>query len=311
MNGSTFYFDFEVSLMVWLQNLIGSVGGSIAGFVTMLGEELIYVALLGLLYWSINKRIGTMIGENLMLALLLNPMLKNIFVRRRPYFDHADIKCLKKVDSSADLYDIAAQGYSFPSGHSTNSAVVYGSLAVAFRKTLFIVIGIVLPLLVGLSRICLGVHYPTDVLVGWALGLLSIGIMALLRKLIKKAWLRYLIILLLTIPGCFYCTSHDYYTALGMTVGFFASQLFEARFVRFENTKNVLNMILRVLLGLLLFLGVNSVLKLLFGAFSDGEYLFRVLRYAIDVFVLMGVYPIAFRYIDRLFPRKSPAKQQG
>jgi hypothetical protein len=96
-----------------------------------------------------------------------------------------------------------------------------------------------------------------------------------------------------------------------MTVGFFASQLFEARFVRFENTKNVLNMILRVLLGLLLFLGVNSVLKLLFGAFSDGEYLFRVLRYAIDVFVLMGVYPIAFRYIDRLFLRKSPAKQQG
>ena len=294
--------------MLLLQNLLGSYGGTVAGIVTTLGEELVYVALLGLLYWGINKRAGTVIGENLMLALLLNPMLKNIFVRRRPYFDHADIKCLKKVDSSAGLYDIAAQGYSFPSGHSTNSAVVYGSLATIFRKPIFTVIGIVLPLLIGLSRICLGVHYPTDVLVGWALGVLSIGLMALLRKFVKKAWIRYLIVLLLTIPGCFYCTSHDYYTALGMTVGFFASRLFEARFVHFENTKNIPNMIARVLGGILLFVGLNSVLKMLLVRISDGEYLFCVLRYAIDVFVLMGVYPISFRYIDRLFSRKNNAK---
>lgn len=291
--------------MTWLQALIGEVGGIVAGAVTFLGEELVYIAILGLLYWGLDKKSGVFIGENLMLGLLLNPMVKNVFLRRRPYFDHSEIKCLRAVDSDAELYNIAAQGYSFPSGHSTNAAVVYGSLAAFGKKHALTVIGIVMPLLIGLSRICLGVHYPTDVLVGWALGAFVIGIMTLLRKLICRKWIFYLVILVLTLPGCFYCTSHDYYTALGMTVGFFAANLFENRVVRFENTRSVPNILLRVLLGILLFVLINTALKTLLGCISDGEYFFRALRYALDVFLLMGVYPILFRYTDRLF-RKRP-----
>ncbi|MBO5270327.1 MAG: hypothetical protein J6B77_06050, partial [Clostridia bacterium] len=93
--------------MVWLQSLLGDVGGSIAGLVTMLGEELVYIAILGFLYWGIDKAYGVYVGENLMLALLLNPMVKNIFLRRRPYFDHGAIRCLRPVDADADIYDIA------------------------------------------------------------------------------------------------------------------------------------------------------------------------------------------------------------
>jgi membrane-associated phospholipid phosphatase len=48
-------------------------------------------------------------------------MAKNIALRRRPYFDHESIHILRVVEPEADIYDIAAQGYSFPSGHSTNA----------------------------------------------------------------------------------------------------------------------------------------------------------------------------------------------
>lgn len=172
--------------MVWLQDVIGDVGGTVSGFVTTLGEELVYIAILGFLYWGLNKRYGVYIGENLMLALLLNPMMKNIFDRRRPYMDHGSIQCLRAVDGDAPITDIAAQGYSFPSGHSTNALTVYGSLALFGKKQFLTVIGIVMPILIGLSRICLGVHYPTDVLVGWVLGALAIGIMTLLRRWIRR-----------------------------------------------------------------------------------------------------------------------------
>ena len=68
---------------------------------------------------------------------------------------------------------------SFPSGHSAMSAVVYLSLAALLARMEFsykikiyiMTIALLLTFLVGLSRIFLGVHYPTDVLGGWAIGI--------------------------------------------------------------------------------------------------------------------------------------------
>jgi undecaprenyl-diphosphatase len=70
------------------------------------------------------------------------------------------------------------QTASFPSGHSFSSAVVYltlGAMLARFARTrrlrvYFIVVALLLPLLIGLSRVYLGVHYPSDVLAGWAAG---------------------------------------------------------------------------------------------------------------------------------------------
>src|SRR5262249_44576114 len=73
----------------------------------------------------------------------------------------------------------AVRSPSFPSGHSMLSAVVYLTLgALLARNTsewnlrlYFLGVALLLTILVGLSRIYLGVHYPTDVLAGWAAGL--------------------------------------------------------------------------------------------------------------------------------------------
>jgi undecaprenyl-diphosphatase len=73
---------------------------------------------------------------------------------------------------------LVERGFSFPSGHASLSMVAYGILAVLVsrsslsRGTRRAVVGVVVPLvfLIGLSRVWLGVHYPSDVIAGWVAG---------------------------------------------------------------------------------------------------------------------------------------------
>lgn len=79
-------------------------------------------------------------------------------------------------------------GYSFPSGHTLDSTVTYGLLAVvAWRSRLpllarrgLVAVGVAVPFLVGLSRIGLGAHYPSDVLAGWLGGIAFVALGACL-----------------------------------------------------------------------------------------------------------------------------------
>ena len=302
--GSTFYFAWEADVLLWLQSFMSDIGEKLAELVTMFGEELIIVGVLGFLYWGYDKKFGIFVGTNIITALVLNPMIKNVFVRRRPYLDVVGVECLRPISDGAELSDLAAQGYSFPSGHSTSAAAVYASLPFYQRKGWLIAISVLLPLAVGVSRVCLGVHYPTDVIAGWLLGLFCVLLMSFLQRRIKRRWVMYATIIALSLIGCFYCTSKDYFTSLGMMIGFFAGNLFEERFVRFEDDHRPLAMLVRFGGGVAIFLGLNALLKLpfpseLLSSATPLSYVIRVCRYAVVLFVDVALYPMLFKFLKK------------
>ena len=309
MDGNTFIFEFEKNLMIWLQSLFGDAGLYIGSALTYLGESFTLIILLVSLFWFYDKELGKKGGVIIITAVVWNPLVKNIALRRRPYMDHPEIKCLKApTNPDVDINDLSMQGYSFPSGHSTNSACVYGFFALVFKHRAFKILAVVLPFLVGLSRVMLGVHYPTDVLVGWLMGYGISFAMVFLYKRVKRQWLLHLIIFCISLIGVFYCRTDDYFTGLGVMAGIFLAIPFEEKFVKFEDTHKPLFCVIRVALGLGLFAGLNVLLKL---PFSD-EFLHsatmasfgvRFLRYFIIVFILLGVYPMLFKYIEK--PRKK------
>ena len=308
-NANTFFFDWEVSLIEWLQNSLGSVGEAVSKAVTFIGGEAVMLVVLLVIMFCYNKEAGKRCGLTIVAGSMWFPMIKNIALRARPYMVHENVKALTIVEADANPMDIVQQGYSFPSGHSTNAVTMYGSLAREVKKKWMWIAAIVIPLLIGLSRFVVGVHYPTDVLAGWAVGLAAIGFGALLNKKVKKEWVRHLILLAVTLPGVFWCTSRDYFTSLGLMVGMVAVFPYEKKYINFSDTRNPWAMILRVAGAGAIYFLLNAVLKLPFSkewldSGTLGPNLVRALRYAIILFVIIGVWPRAFPLFEKIGKKK-------
>lgn len=312
--GRIFYFDWEMWLMEWLQAHIGTEGFGfwLLSNLSALGEQLLLVVIMGFLYWGLNKEFGKYIGLNVLIVNVWNPMIKNVVLRLRPYFVPGyNVKLLRLIDENAAIDDVAAQGYSFPSGHSANAVTAYGSLAAHEKKRKWLwALAIALPILVGFSRVFVGAHFPTDVLCGWLLGAIIVALIPWLRKTIKNRWLFYAVLLLTSVPGFFFCTSNDYFSSFGMLLGFLFAEPFEEKFVKFENTSNIFRCILRTIGGGLLYFGLNAVLKMpfpkeLLDAGTIVSQLIRMLRYAVVIFAVIGVYPMVFKLTDKLWKKKA------
>ncbi len=292
--GNVFYFTWEISLMENLQRVMpGWLMSGISQF-SLFGEEVALILIMGLIYWCLDKRVGKYIGEIVIIGALWNPMIKNIFCRRRPYMDNENIDLLRMIAKDADKYDVAAQGFSFPSGHSTNAAALYGGLARLKNDKTWIWAGILM-ILVGFSRVAVGAHFPTDVLAGWGLGLFVVFFIPWLKRKLQNENLFYWILVMTALPGVFYCRSEDYFTALGLLIGFVLAMKFEEKYVNFEGTRKPLEIVLRLAGGGVVYFVLNLALKRVLPA---GD-ITRVIRYAAVTFVMMGVYPMAFKALRR------------
>ncbi len=149
-------------------------------FVSFLGSAITLITLsLASIFLVKDKKYSKLIILNLVLSFILNKILKLIIARPRP----------------PRLRLVIENGYSFPSGHSMVSFAFYGFLIYLINKNIknkkikypLIVLLSLLILLIGISRIYLGVHYVTDVLGGYIIGLiyLIVFIKVLKKKKIK------------------------------------------------------------------------------------------------------------------------------
>ena len=173
----------EASILLWIQeNLRFDWLSPIVIGITYLGNAgLFWIALSVLLLFFKNQRkLGLTCGLSLVLDLLsVNIFIKKVVARTRPY---EVIEGLTKI--------IGEQSdYSFPSGHTAASFAVATVLLMRAPKKLSVPM-FILACLISLSRLYVGVHYPTDILggaiIGALCGILAVYVVDLICKKCKK-----------------------------------------------------------------------------------------------------------------------------
>jgi membrane-associated phospholipid phosphatase len=140
-----------------------------------LGSTIGYLLMLPLLWWGISWKLGARLFVALVLSVYLNALVKDVVARPRPFLS-TDITSVTTPDE-----------YSFPSGHAQNAALFWGLLALHFRRRWFHAVAAAVTLLVGFSRLYLGVHFPSDVLAGWLAGFLLAWLYALFSSPVAEA----------------------------------------------------------------------------------------------------------------------------
>jgi membrane-associated phospholipid phosphatase len=123
------------------------------------------------------KSAGVQSAIALGISTIFSTAMKNSIKRERPFVEHTDI--VKRSDGG---------GYSFPSGHTSSAFAIATSVSLSYRKWYVVVPAYTYASLVGVSRVVLGVHYPSDVICGAVVGTTSaFAAQYLNRKLFAKS----------------------------------------------------------------------------------------------------------------------------
>ena len=294
--------------MPWLDAIIATI--------TELGGEIFFMAVAILCFWCYDKAKGYYILTVGFVGTLFNQFLKLLFRIPRPWVLDPEFSIVESARAEAT-------GYSFPSGHTQMSVGMYGSLARSFAHPLVRSISIALCVLVPLSRMYLGVHYPSDVLVSVVIALLLVFTLhpLVMRAVDEPKQMRrifaglaamtaahLLFVLLYPFPADI--DMHNYesgikngYTMLGCLLGLWVSYEVDTRYTRFSTEGTLPVQAVKLLVGFALLMGIRAALKAPLYALFAGNLFADCVRYFIMVVFAGCVWPLTFPKIRKMIEK--------
>lgn len=264
-------FSSQLPLMLFLQELRTPLLTKIVELLTSLGEQMIVIAVMVIIYWCIDKKKGFLVAAPILFSTVTMQSLKAIFRVPRPFMEYPDLIIGERQST--------ATGYSFPSGHSTTAASFYGGLYKAFSDKYVRGISIALMIIIPLTRLYLGVHWPMDVVAGTLIGLFfSLFMASTILRIYENDNLFYktgIIVSLLTLPVGLalgialdiseidYRAVHNLMQNSAIAGGMFMGAALERKLVGFKVQKTIKGKLKTLLLGLVIAVPVIALLMVI------------------------------------------------
>ena len=319
--------DIEILLTLQaLRNGASVFWAELFSKVTFLSELDTVLVVMAAVYWSLNKELGTYLLMGWSGNRLLNGVLKVTACVYRPWI--RDARIVPYGNST-----VTATGYSFPSGHSTNAATVYGGTALrqetpkALRVLLLLFVALVM-----FSRLFLGVHTPQDVLVGAGVSLIVMWLTLLLMRWLDTHPEKDLLVaaagIFLAIAIALYAAlksypadydeagklivdgakmANDTFKSVGWSSAFLVGWILERRYVNFSTSVSLPRRLLRIVIGLAVHASITLLLLPLIKKWIPGP-AGTVASCFLQMFWVSFLFPWCIVLAERLIGRHSSGR---
>lgn len=311
-----------MSFLYFLESLRNPVLDSFFSFITLFGEETIFMAVGMIVFWCVDKYKGYYLLCVGFLGTVLNQFLKIVCRVPRPWVKDPDFTIVETARE-------AATGYSFPSGHTQTAVGLYGGIARISKNTALRVGMIVLAALVALSRLYLGVHTPADVLTSMAIATVLVFVMhPIFRKAehSPKTMIAVLVSFIVLMVG-YLCFVHFYpfpaeayaadavhnlesaqkngFTLFGCSVGLLLVYTVDRKWLNFDTKAVWWAQMIKTVGGILLVLAAKELLRAPLDALFGGHLAARSVRYFLIVVVGGVLWPMTFKFFAKLGKRSA------
>ncbi len=274
--------------------------------ITHLGEEIPFLVAALILFWCVDKYQGYYVLGVGLFGNMANQFLKITCQVPRPWVKDPTLNTLEAAKPEAT-------GYSFPSGHSQTAVGYLGSIAQANKNKILRAVCIVFMVLVPFSRMYLGVHYPSDVLMGSGMALAMVAVLKPLlldrhqnipwffgaMLVLNAAYLLYVQLGNFPAGENYNAAVKNGYTFLGCFSGVLVVYLVDEKKFRFRTDAIWWAQILKAVLGLGAVLIVKEGTRSLLEAILP-VYPARAVRYFLVVLMAGILWPLTFAWFSRL-----------
>lgn len=284
---------FDYNIIKWLEdNIRNNFFDFVFKVITELGDKMVFILVVMVLFWAVNKRFAYKFLFAFIGSAFINQVVKIVVQRPRP-FEKAGITSVGKESS----------GYSFPSGHSQSTGIIYYSFNDEYGKKNKWVKGILIAILilVPFSRMYLAQHYLTDVVVGTIIGIIVAFVMYKLFDFFKDKehiYPLYVIPVVIIVLALFinkeYDKYHELFVAGGGYIGFTIGYAIEKLYIQHNVVTSLQNRLLKILIGLVIVGTLYFGLKYLFGLISDENMILDFIRYLTVALTSTTLIPLLF-----------------
>ncbi len=275
--------------------------------ITKFGEETAFLVAALIVFWCVDKNKGYYTLAVGFFGTILTQVMKLMCRIPRPWVQDPAFTVVGDAKE-------AAGGYSFPSGHSQSSIGTFGAIAVGLKNKIVKAVLIAICILVPISRMYLGVHFLSDVLVGSGVSLALIWLLQFVKDgkfvphvlgalAVASVGFVLYVELFPFAPGLdprnYESALKNACTLLGAILGINAAYWMDRIWVNFSVKAIWWVQIIKVVVGLLLVLAVKSGLKAPLEALL-GQYPGRAVRYFLIVIVAGVLWPLSFQWFSKL-----------